>query len=88
MKLCVPTLDDAGPAAALSAHFGSAPFFALIDTRSHDVELVANTNARHAHGAVLQRRSIARGDRAALRGPRRQMFEAGAQDRGLHLVEA
>ncbi|MHB8838903.1 MAG: NifB/NifX family molybdenum-iron cluster-binding protein [Gemmatimonadaceae bacterium] len=51
MKLCVPTLDDAGPAARISAHFGSAPFFAVVDTHSNDFTLVANANARHEHGS-------------------------------------
>jgi len=51
MKLCVPTLDDAGAASRISAHFGSAPYFAVVDTSSTNFELVANANARHEHGA-------------------------------------
>lgn len=51
MKLCVPTLDDAGPEARISQHFGSAPYFAVVDTGSERFELVANAHAQHAHGA-------------------------------------
>ncbi|HEY5492695.1 MAG TPA: NifB/NifX family molybdenum-iron cluster-binding protein [Gemmatimonadaceae bacterium] len=51
MKLCVPTMDDAGLAARISAHFGSAPYFAVVDTGSDAVELVSNTHAHHEHGS-------------------------------------
>lgn len=51
MKLCVPTMDDAGLAARISAHFGSAPYFAVVDTGSEAVEVVSNAHAHHEHGS-------------------------------------
>ncbi|MFA5028586.1 MAG: NifB/NifX family molybdenum-iron cluster-binding protein [Candidatus Methylomirabilota bacterium] len=50
MKLCIPTLDDRGLAAPLSAHFGSAPYFTLVDTANGACEAHAN-GGTHAHGA-------------------------------------
>lgn len=50
MILCIPTIDDRGLAAPLSAHFGSAPFFTLLDTTTGACEAHPN-NGTHAHGA-------------------------------------
>lgn len=50
MRICIPTRDDGGEAAVIHDHFGSAPFFTLVDTDGGDVTVVANTNSHHAHG--------------------------------------
>lgn len=50
MKLCIPTKDDRGPEAEPFGHFGSAPFFTLVDTDTGEIEVVANTNLHHRHG--------------------------------------
>jgi predicted Fe-Mo cluster-binding NifX family protein len=50
MILCIPTLDDRGAAAPLSAHFGSAPFFTMVDTATGAVRAHAN-GGTHEHGA-------------------------------------
>lgn len=50
MKLCIPTLDDRDLAAPLSPHFGSAPYFTLVDTATGACETHAN-GGTHAHGA-------------------------------------
>ncbi|MGD8414975.1 MAG: NifB/NifX family molybdenum-iron cluster-binding protein [Candidatus Latescibacterota bacterium] len=50
MKLCIPTEDSAGLDAHVCAHFGSAPFFTLVDTESEEVELLNNGNLAHQHG--------------------------------------
>jgi predicted Fe-Mo cluster-binding NifX family protein len=51
MKLCIPTEDSAGLDARVCEHFGSAPFFTVVDTDSENVELLNNRNLAHQHGA-------------------------------------
>jgi predicted Fe-Mo cluster-binding NifX family protein len=51
MLLCVPTTDDGGLSARLSPHFGRAPWFTLVDSRTGRVETLPNATARHEHGA-------------------------------------
>jgi len=51
MRLCIPTVDDAGLDARLSEHFGSAPYYTIVDTDSEACEVVSNAHARHEHGA-------------------------------------
>jgi predicted Fe-Mo cluster-binding NifX family protein len=50
MKLCIPTEDDEGLDSRLCGHFGSAPFFALADTDSGEVEIKPNPGREHSHG--------------------------------------
>jgi predicted Fe-Mo cluster-binding NifX family protein len=59
MKICIPTVDDAGLEAQVSAHFGSAPFFTLVDQETGAVETVPNANQHHAHGQCNPVGSIA-----------------------------
>lgn len=51
MRVCVPTEDDAGMKATACGHFGSAPFFTIVDTESGGVEVVRNANDQHQHGS-------------------------------------
>ncbi len=51
MKLCIPTLNDAGPQGIPSDHFGSAPFFTYFDTETGECRSVRNGGAHHVHGA-------------------------------------
>ena len=50
MRLCIPTLDDRGLEARLSAHLGSAPYFTLIESDSGDVKVLANLHGQHESG--------------------------------------
>lgn len=50
MKLCIPTEDSAGLDARVYEHFGSAPFFTVVDTDTDKVELLSNQNLAHQHG--------------------------------------
>lgn len=59
MKICIPTKTDSGHDAALSAHFGSAPFFTIYDTESKALESVKNQNQHHEHGRCSPRRAVA-----------------------------
>jgi predicted Fe-Mo cluster-binding NifX family protein len=51
MKICVPTNDEGGLQAEVCGHFGSAPFFTLVETESGDVEVVENVGeGERTHG--------------------------------------
>ncbi len=50
MKICVPTENDTGLEAAVSGHFGRAPYFAFVDSESRKVDFVANLDAGHLRG--------------------------------------
>jgi len=50
MKICIPIIEDKGLQSPVSAHFGSAPLFALCDTATGDFRTIDNRNAHHQHG--------------------------------------
>ncbi len=50
MRLCLPTTDGSGLTSRLSPHFGSAPFFTLVDTAAGQVEAWSNAHEHHEHG--------------------------------------
>ena len=51
MKICIPTQDERGLQSEVFGHFGSAPFFTVVDSESGQVEVAQNTNVHHSHGA-------------------------------------
>ena len=50
MKLCVPVQDNNGLDSQVSLHFGSAPFFLLLDSETTQFETLRNNDEHHAHG--------------------------------------
>jgi len=50
MRICVPTENENGLEAAVCAHFGSTPFFSVLDIESEEVESIQNANQHHEHG--------------------------------------
>ena len=50
MKIAFPTEDDQGVASPVYGHFGSAPFFVIVETDNDEMEIVANQNLEHLHG--------------------------------------
>ena len=50
MNICIPVTADEGVASPVCAHFGSAPFFMIVDSESGACRAVRNHNLRHAHG--------------------------------------
>jgi len=50
MRICVPTVDNGGLEARPNDHFGSAPYFTLVDTETDEVRVIANPGAEHEHG--------------------------------------
>ena len=49
MKICIPTEDNHGLESRVYDHFGSAPFFAMMDADSDRLEVVRNTDLDHRH---------------------------------------
>jgi len=49
MRICIPTVSDASLAARVCPHFGSAPFFTVVDEATGAVEVVRNTHVEHVH---------------------------------------
>lgn len=50
MKVCLPTQSTNGLAEPLYGHFGSAPYFTVVDTESGEVKLIDNADQKHEHG--------------------------------------
>jgi predicted Fe-Mo cluster-binding NifX family protein len=50
VKVCIPTETGEGLKARVYGHFGSAPYFTLVDSEGKSVEVIDNGNQRHAHG--------------------------------------
>lgn len=50
MKICIPTLGEKGFDERVSEHFGSAPYFTIVDLESNGVEIINNHNQHHSHG--------------------------------------
>jgi len=51
MRVCLPTLDDSGWDASISAHFGSAPYYTVVDSETGTIEVARNPRAHHAPGS-------------------------------------
>jgi predicted Fe-Mo cluster-binding NifX family protein len=51
MRICIPTVDDGGPEAIPSDHFGSAPYFTFFDSDAGQWEVVRNGAGTGVHGA-------------------------------------
>lgn len=50
MRICIPTENDQGLEAAVYGHFGSAPFFTIVDVDTDEVEIINNGENQHVHG--------------------------------------
>jgi predicted Fe-Mo cluster-binding NifX family protein len=59
MRLCLPTTGDGGPATPLSHHFGSAPFFTLVDSETGVRSVIPNAHGEHAPGSCDAARLVA-----------------------------
>ena len=51
MKICIPTTGNKGLEEEVYGHFGSAPYFTLVDTETSVVEVIDNQNLHHSHGS-------------------------------------
>ena len=50
MKICIPVEDNNGLDSRVCAHFGSAPFFLIVDSDTDECDPIVNSGAHHAHG--------------------------------------
>jgi predicted Fe-Mo cluster-binding NifX family protein len=50
MKIAFPTQDNRGMESLVYGHFGSAPYFVIVDSDSGEVEFVTNRDREHQHG--------------------------------------
>jgi predicted Fe-Mo cluster-binding NifX family protein len=51
MKVCFPVQRNEGVESTVYNHFGSAPFFVLVDTAANTVAPIINADQHHSHGA-------------------------------------
>ena len=59
MNLCIPVTEDKGLKSPVSAHFGSAPLFVIVDTDSGACRALPNKNLHHGHGMCQPLMSLA-----------------------------
>jgi predicted Fe-Mo cluster-binding NifX family protein len=50
MNICVPVTRDEGLQSPVSAHFGSAPLFMIVEVESQSFQAIPNRNRHHEHG--------------------------------------
>ena len=50
MRICIPVDEDLGLASPVCMHFGSAPYFMIVNTDDGSCQAIANRNDHHAHG--------------------------------------
>jgi len=50
MKIAFPTHENKGLDSPVYSHFGSAPFFVIVDADSGEVEILDNQDLGHDHG--------------------------------------
>lgn len=73
MKVCIPTRDSLGMRATVDDHFGSAPFYTVVDTESGNVQVSPNTESGHGHHP-----GHGQGDSSSLRSLRIHVLDAVA----------
>lgn len=50
MRIAFPVIEDRGLESPIYSHFGSAPFFMVLDSANDALEALSNTDAHHIHG--------------------------------------
>jgi predicted Fe-Mo cluster-binding NifX family protein len=50
MRIAFPVQEDRGLESPVYSHFGSAPFFMVMDSDSGSLQPIGNTDAHHEHG--------------------------------------
>jgi predicted Fe-Mo cluster-binding NifX family protein len=59
VRICMPSGSSNGINAEVYGHFGSAPFFTIVDTKTGKIEVLDNAQAVHEHGACNPAAAIA-----------------------------
>lgn len=50
LNICIPVKEDQGLQSQVYGHFGSAPFFLIVDTETLSIRTIENRDMHHAHG--------------------------------------
>lgn len=58
MNICIPVTADEGLQSPVCEHFGSAPYFMIVDTESGACRAVQNQNEHHGHGMCMPLASL------------------------------
>jgi predicted Fe-Mo cluster-binding NifX family protein len=58
MKITIPTIDDSGLKATISAHFDKSPFLTVVNTQTGEIQSVG-TRGQHLNKSELRAESIA-----------------------------
>lgn len=58
MKVCFPVLKANGLESEVHGHFGSAPFFLVVETDSNNVTTINNKDQHHSHGACSPMKAL------------------------------
>ncbi len=74
MKIAFPTQNDQGMESPVFSHFGSAPFFVIVETETRASETITNKDLHHTHGQC--------NPMAALNGVKTDAIAAGGIGRG------
>ena len=59
MKLCIPIAENQALNSIVYGHFGSAPFFMLLDSETLALEPLNNHDEHHVHGACNPLKALA-----------------------------
>ena len=59
MKLCIPIAENQALNSIVYSHFGSAPFFMLVDSETLALEPLNNHDEHHVHGACNPLKALA-----------------------------
>ncbi|CUP36034.1 dinitrogenase iron-molybdenum cofactor [Clostridium baratii] len=62
MKICIPVKENNGLESIPYNHFGSAPFFLVVDTETNDVTAIDNGDLNHEHGKCQPIKAIGGAD--------------------------
>ena len=62
MKICIPVKENNGLESIPYNHFGSAPFFLVVDTETNDVTAINNRDLNHEHGKCQPIKAIGGAD--------------------------
>jgi predicted Fe-Mo cluster-binding NifX family protein len=78
MKICFPTQDTNGLNSMLHGHFGSAPYFTVVDSETEEVTTISNSNAHHQHGQCSPLKTVGQTniDAVVCRGMGRRAVQA------------
>jgi predicted Fe-Mo cluster-binding NifX family protein len=86
MRICIPTAGMSGLADTVYGHFGSAPYFTVIDTATGGIELIDNSRKQHEHGSCAPSEElVARGIDAVACGGMGRRALATLTDAGIRV---